>query len=178
MHKYLLNIYLFLFFVSTFLLIRTPLKLYDTKTWFHKTMLIYISAFLILYSMFHQNKLINIYLLPLLLFLNIGILLFANKKNYLGYLNIILLLYVLYKFNYRDFKIKEGKLLSPNYQWILLHIVILIFYYITSDSYQGVTFKFSNIVLILYPLLFPMDEYFIHRVFSLLFAAGIKQYLM
>ena len=173
-----LNIYILSFFVSTFLLIRTPLKSYDTKTWFYKKILVYIAASMILYSMFRQNELIDVYLLPLLLFLNIGILIFANKKSYLGYLNIILLLYLLYQFNYKDFKIKEGKLLSPNYQWILLYIVILIFYYIMSDSYQGVTFKFSNIVLILYPLLFPIDEYFIHRVFSLSFAIGIRQYLI
>ena len=128
MNKYLLNIYILSFFVSTFLFTRTSPKLYDTETWFHKAMLVYISAFLILYSMFHQNKLIDMYLLPLLLFLNIGILIFTNKKSYLGYLNIILLLYLLYQFNYKDFKIKKGKLLSPNYQWILLHIVILMFY--------------------------------------------------
>ena len=178
MNKILLYIYIFSFFVSTFLLIRTPQKVYDTKTWFYKTMLVYISAVLLLHSIFYQNNFVDMYLLPLLLFLNIGILLFTNKKNYLGYLTIILLLYILYQFNYKDFKIKKGILLSPNHQWIRLHIFILIFYYITSDSYEGVSFKFSNIVLILYPLLFPMDEYFIHRVFSLLFAAGIKQYLM
>ena len=173
MNNSILNIYIFSFFVSTFLLIKTSPKLYD-KIWFYKTILVYIATSLILYSIFRQNKIIDTYLIPLLIFLNIGILIFTTKKSYLGYLNIILILYLLYHFNYKDLKIKGGKLLSPNYQFIVLYIVILIFYFITN---KGITNKLSHIVLVLYPLLFPKDEYFIHRAFPLLFAVSIRYYL-
>jgi hypothetical protein len=175
----MIHFYIFLTILSCFLVIITPYKNYSLNTWFYKSLLVYGAAFMIIYSIFKHNEIINNYLLPLLLFFNITILLSTIDKNnkYWNVINIVLLLYLLYIFNYKNFKVKNGKLINPNITWIISMIFILIFYYITSTSKKGVKYKYINILLILYPLLFPINEYFIHRVLSLSFATSISWYI-
>ena len=49
-------------------------------------------------------------------------------------------------------------------------IILLIIYYLLSNN-NTITYysKIGLILLVLYPLLFPIDEYFIHRIYSLCF---------
>ena len=79
---------------------------------------------MILYSIFEHNKIINNYILPLLLFLNIVTLLWTVdiNSNILNIVNIVLLLYLLYIFDYRDFQVENGKLVNPNTKWISIII--------------------------------------------------------
>ena len=94
------------------------------------------------------------------------------------------ILYLLYTFNYQDFKVKHGVLINVNREWILSYIVILILWYLTtSKSILSSGEKLFCILWILYPLLFPMEEYFIHRVFILAlsltigYGTDIKKYI-
>ena len=166
MNKVITYIYFFLIIINVFLFFNTPFKNYKNK-WFYKNISM-ISGFLLFFiNIFLNNEFLNKYLLPILLFLNILVLLVVtynhgfNIKNYLVSLP---LLYLLFTFNYKDFELKNGLLLRPNKKWIYSHVIILIIYYLFSD------FIYSKIwlsLLILYPLLFPIKEFFIHRLILL-----------
>ena len=124
--------------------------------------------------MFLNNYYINIYLLPLLFFLNIAILIFItfkHKFNFINYLVLLPILYLLYTFNYKDFEFKNGLLIKPNKKFIYSHIIILSIYYIFSNYIWS---KFAFTLLVFYPLLFPINEYLIHRIFSLVFSISLK----
>ena len=79
------------------------------------------------------------------------------------------LVYLIVSFNYKDFEVIDGFLLKENKAnklWIYLYILFIIVWYLSS-SYIFVRDKIICTLLILYPLLFPIKEYFFHRVLVL-----------
>lgn len=164
--KYLLYLYLFLSILATYWMFRTPLKNYDAG-WFSKIILVYVSFFVFLVSIFYNNKTINNYLLPFLLFLNIAILFAVSLSYKIKIQNIIVLLGVLYllcTFNYKDFRFKNGYLQNPNKKWIYSYVFFIILFFVFSNFVQN---KIVSSLLLLYPLLFPLNQYYIHRMFTL-----------
>ena len=124
-----------------------------------------------LYSLFYDNKTINNYILPILLVINIAILFFVTLNNKYTIINILPLfgiIYLLYMFNINEFQFNKGKLINLNKEWIYEHIIILLIYYLfLNESAMELNDRIGAIIIILYPLLFPLNEYYIHRIFSL-----------
>lgn len=126
------------------------------------------------YSLYVKNKINDEYIFPFLLFINIGILLFFTIKykvyNILHLLSFIGILYLLIIYDYKKFKLTNGELNNPDKYWIYLSILILLIYYLTMNSKMTTKRgKIAVCLLVVYPLLFPIQEYFIHRIYSLLF---------
>ena len=176
MNKTLLQIYIIIFIICClFLLVNFKSLIKKINIfWGIKYLLMFIAILMMTYSIYKNNFYINTYILPLLVFLNIGILLLIDINaniipNTIHIISIISIIYLLVIFNYKDFKMNNGILVNPNYKWIYLHIVVLILWYISSNNSIIIDkTKIRNILLILYPLLFPLNEFFIHRVYSLL----------
>ena len=173
MNKIIKNIYIILFLISIIFFIIKAKILYKYKGWFYKSILLILSGIFITISLYYNNVYVNEYILPILLYLNILILIYItirNKKNNLDYITIIGLFYLLLTFKLKNFRVKNGKLIDPNTIWIYTYIVLLILYFILSNN-NTITYysKIGLILLVLYPLLFPIDEYFIHRIYSLCF---------
>lgn len=149
------------------------------NVWFPKSMLMLITLIIFTYSIFVNNSYINKYILPILLFLNIAILIYitlSHKLNLLNILGLIGIVYLLYLFQLEDFEFKNGFLLKVNKQWIYLHILSLTIYYLLS-TYIPVIDKIALILILYYPLLFPINEYFKHRIYSLILIILILRYL-
>jgi hypothetical protein len=169
-------IYTILFLISIILFTIKVKILYKYKGWFYKSILLILSGIFITISLYYNNVYVNEYILPILLYLNILILIYItirNKKNNLDYITIIGLFYLLLTFKLKNFKVKNGKLIDPDIKWIYSSIILLILYYILSNN-NTITYysKIGLILLVLYPLLFPIDEYFIHRIYSLCLAVS------
>lgn len=149
-------------------------KNYDKK-WLYKFSIIILFFIVISINMFLNNYYINKYIFPLLLFLNIAILFlisFNHKFNFINYLVLLPILYLLYTFNYKDFELKNNCLLkNPNKKWIYSYIIILSIYFLFSNFIRS---KICLILLVFYPLLFPINQYYIHRIFSLVFFGSLK----
>lgn len=166
LNKYLLYLYLFLSILATYWMIKTPLKNYDAE-WFFKIIILYVSFFVFILAMFYTNNIINNYLLPFLLFLNIAILFTVSLSYKITIKNIIALLgllYLLCTFKYKDFRFKKGFLQTVNKKWIYSYVFFIILFFLISDF---VEMKIMCSLLLLYPLLFPLNQYYIHRIFSL-----------
>jgi hypothetical protein len=170
--------YFILLPIIFYFFITTPYSNYKPIEWFYKAVLIYIVFLFLIISMLKNINILNTYLLSALLFFNIAILFYITLSNNFTLINLLPLFgltYLLISFNYKDFKINKGLLIKPNKKWIYFYIIFLSFWYLLSDiniiSNLG---KFINIILILYPLLFPLNEYFIHRVFSLSFLVSFN----
>jgi len=166
--------YIILFVISLYFIINTPIKNYGK--WLIKAIILYIGILFFTISIFINNKIINKIILPFILYFNILILLIVTFSHKLTLINLIPLfgiVYLLYTFNYKDFELKNGLLIKPNITWIYLHIFFLSLFYLLSD-YINFNRKIGLILLIFYPLLFPINEYFKHRVFSLFFFITIR----
>ena len=71
-------------------------------------------------------------------------------------------------FNINEFQFNKGKLINLNKEWIYEHIIILLIYYLfLNESAMELNDRIGAIIITLYPLLFPLNEYYIHRIFSL-----------
>ena len=177
MNNYLLLIYILSFFISTYLFFQTSIKKYKPSIWFYKMILIFLAAICVFVSLFVKSDLNDKYIFGILLFLNIAILILIIKvKNkFIETLIIIGLIYLLLTFRLNDFIIDNGKLISVNKNWIYTYILILISFYLYTDndilSSDG---KIGNILLILFPLFFPLEEYFIHRIFTLYLLTAMR----
>ncbi len=177
MNSYLLLIYILSFFISTYLFFQTSITKYKPPIWFYKMILIFLAAICVFISLFIKSELNNKYIFGILLFLNIAILILIIKvKNkFIEILIIIGLIYLLSVFKLNDFMINNGKLISVNKKWMYIHILILILFYLYTDndilSSDG---KIGNILLILFPLFFPLEEYFIHRIFTLYLITAMR----
>ena len=163
--------YLIIYIISLYLFYNNIKQIYKYKNWFYKNILIFIAGGIMLYSLFYDNKIINNYILPILLVINIGILFFVTLNNKYTIINILPLfgiIYLLCIFNINEFQFNKGKLINLNKEWIYKHIIILLIYYLLlNESAMELNDKIGTIILLLYPLLFPLNEYYIHRVFSL-----------
>tara|TARA_B100000900_G_C20470056_1_gene670968 strand:+ start:333 stop:887 length:555 start_codon:yes stop_codon:yes gene_type:complete len=182
MARKLNNTYIILFFISLFLFILKFKKIYKYKGWFYKTIFLILSGLFTTISLVYENRFIDELILPLLLFFNILILIFItirNKQTQLDYIPIILISYLLFTFNVKDFKINNGKLVKVNKKWLYIYIITLILYFLISNN-KTITFysKIGLILLVLYPLLFPLNEYFIHRIYSLCITISINYHLI
>ena len=99
------------------------------------------------------------------------------KITFLTPIVLIGLIYLLITLDRKYFIYKKGKLVKIDYKWIYIHIIILILFYISlNNNILKIISKIYLIILILYPLLFPLNEYFIHRIFSLSFASALCWY--
>lgn len=176
------QIYIISFVVSVILFTLKLKTLYKYKGWFYKTIFLLLAGLFITISLFYKNKFNDEFLLPLLLFFNILILIYItirNKQKTLDYIPIILISYLLFIFNIKDFKINNGILVKVNKKWLYIYIITLILYFLISNN-KTITFysKIGLILLVLYPLLFPLNEYFIHRIYSLCITISINYYLI
>lgn len=165
-NKYLLYTYYILSIIGTYFLLKTSFKNYNNH-WLCKTILVYIAFIVFIVSIFYNNKIINNYLLPFLLFINIAILFVVSLRHKIKIQNILVLLgllYLLFTFNYKDFKFQNGYLKNPNKKWIYSYVFFLILFFMFSDFIKN---KIVCSLLLLYPLLFPLNQYYIHRIFTL-----------
>jgi hypothetical protein len=174
----ILNLYYIFLPIILYCFITTPIKNYKPIGWFYKTILLYISLFFIVFSMLKNNIIINNYILPFLLFINIEILLFiilTNDYNTINLIPIIGIIYLLYTFNYKDFKFQKGKLINPNKKWIIEHVIILSLFYLLSN--KDIIKNFSKsilILLVIFPLFFPLNEYVIYRLLTLTLVVALN----
>lgn len=166
-------LYVIFFIIALYLLINTPLHKYNDK-WLYKTIIFHIGVFIYVASIFITIDFVNKYLIPIIIFMNILTLIYItyiHKFSLLNLLGIICIPYLLYIFNYKDFEMKNGLLVNPNKKWIYLHVIFLTIFYFCSD-YLNKYNSIGLILLIWYPLLFPINEYWKHRIFTL-FLAGV-----
>ena len=173
------NLYLYFLFIPIIIycFITTPIKNIEPIELYYKTLLVYVAMFFIAFSMLKDNTLVNKYIFPFLLFINIAIIPYItliNKYDYINLLPLIGIMYLLYTFNYKDFRLKKGKLVNPNKKWIIMHIILLSFYYLLMNKIIRQKSVLWSILLIIFPLFFPINEYFIHRTFSLALAFSLN----
>ena len=175
MNSILKSIYIFVFLLSFIICIFKFNILFDNKYILFdiKYLLILAISISVTYSLYIQNTINDKYIFPILLFVNIGILLFLTIKyknyNALHLVSFLCILYLLIIYNYKNFCLTKGKLINPDKYWIYLSIIILSIYYLSMNSKMTTNRgKIAVCLLIIYPLLFPIKEYFIHRTYSLL----------
>ncbi len=170
------SIYIILNFVAILISLIIPIYIYYPISWFYKTILIQVSAFTLLNI---SNKFVNEKILPLFLYLNILILLIVqytiNKNNIFAY---FILTYLLITFKFKNFKFNNGILLKIDKFWITSYIILLtIWFILLPPLYVSLYSKVGLILLLLYPLLFPLNEYFLHRIGSLSIVTALHWYL-
>ena len=105
----------------------------------------------------------------------------VNKPKIINMLSILAIFIILIKFNYKELELKRGILINLNKKWILYYILGLsIYFMLSNNNIVPFSIRIYNIVLLVYPLIFPINEYFIHRGFSLtiscLFPSIYKKY--
>ena len=165
-----MNRIIYFYFFIVLLLISLKPKV-DTDEWKYKYVLIYLATSILTISLFVDNNIINKYILPFLIFLNVLILIpitLVNKPNIINMLSILAVLVILITFNYKELEIKRGIMVNLNKKWLLTYVFGLSLYFMLSNYHVTVFyFRIFNIILLVYPLLFPTNEYFIHRAFSL-----------
>jgi len=132
------------------------------------------------YSLYNTNKYVDKYLLPLLIFLNIGILLYIsiddNELTNIHVLSMVGIIYLLLTFKFNELELKNGILVQPNKSWIYQYILILGLWFISSTGRgwimpnNPVLNKILSCMILVYPLLFPIEEFFIHRCGALVVA--------
>lgn len=164
------SIIYFYFFIILFIISFKP-KITESNNWKYKYILIYLGSFILFISLFVDNIVLNKYVFPFLIFLNILILIpitLVNKCSIINILAILCVIVILIKFNYKEIEIKKGIMVNLNKKWLLTYIVGLSLYFMFLNfNFIYFRTKFFNILLLVYPLVFPMNEYFIHRGFSL-----------
>ena len=164
--------YIFIITIWYFLFIYFN-KVKQTK-WFVKYFLVNLGATLILYSIWNKNKIIDNYGITILFLMNILIMfpfcLFHRKeKLWKDILKILILVYLLFTFKFENFKMKNGKFINVDKKWLLIQLFLLLFIYQDNVcmTYDNMSFVKPVVLVSLYPLLFPLDEFLIHRVVSL-----------
>ena len=148
-----------------------------------KYLLVGFANIVMIYSLYYTNDIVNKYIAPLCVFSNVAMLLYisysTNEITIIHILSMVGLVYLLLTlaFNYKKFEIKHGAFhIQSNRQWVYLYILFLGLGYIKNKFVTDEEWIISkspkiNIIisclLLLYPLLFPIEEYFIHRPASL-----------
>ncbi len=170
-------LYRFINIIGIILFLVTPYNIYKPNSWFYKSLLIHIGAFLLINTC---NKKINSWLVPLIIYLNFFILLFVqytiDKFNWISFL---IILFLLFTFKFNKFKTNCGRLINPDKEWIFNSIILLtIWYSLLNEKYVLLTSKLILIILVFYPLLFPIEEYFIHRGITLSIVSSLSWYLL
>ena len=155
-----------------------------------KYLLVGFANIVMIYSLYYTNDIVNKYIAPLCVFSNVAMLLYisysTNEITIIHILSMVGLVYLLLTlaFNYKKFEIKHGAFhIQSNRQWVYLFILFLGLWFITIND-KGWVFpdeplknKIVSCLLLLYPLLFPIEEYFIHRPASLVMVYLIFTYI-
>lgn len=145
-----------------------------------KYLLVGFANIVMVFSLYYTNAIVNKYIAPLCVFINVAMLLYISlNNNELSIFHIISMIGILYllislAINYKKFEIKHGAFhIQSNRQWVYLFVIILGLWFITTTD-KGWVFpndsvknKIVSCLLLVYPLLFPVEEYFIHRPASL-----------
>ncbi len=130
------------------------------------------------YSLYVKNIINDEYIFPSLLFINIGILVAFSVKykntNVFHLMSLFGIIILLVSFHRNKFYIKQGILTNPDTHWIYSSIAILLLYYITMRKHSTKRATIAICLLVVYPLLFPIQEYFIHRIYTLLFIVALN----
>ena len=165
-----MNRIIYLYFLIVLLEIILGSTIYKNE-WHFKYILMYLGTFILSISFFVDNNIINKYILPIILFLNIVILIpitMVNKPKMINMLSILAILILLITFNYKELELKRGILINLNKKWIIYYILGLsVYFMLSNDNIGPFLMRIYNILLLVYPLIFPINEYFIHRGFSL-----------
>ena len=73
---------------------------------------------------------------------------------------------------------KNGVMINPNKLWIASYVILLSFWYILiPDKFGPIINKICVLFMLYYPLIFPIKEYFIHRVASITLALLIYYFV-
>ena len=172
------------YILSILLVLTTPLKIYQSKLWFCKVLLVFLISTSILMSMITKNKLNDTRIFGALLFLNILILipLLLESVNYsfgtmtlAHFVSLTLILLLLFSFSPKNFELSNGELINANKKWIWSYVFAVSIWCMVI-KYKNITPNFSliSILLVSLPLLFPMEDYYIYRVAFLTLAIGLK----
>ena len=177
----ILSIYKILFILSFYFIVNTPKKHYNYRNkfqWTIKFILVYTAVFLLFLLIHYDNKYISNYTLPILIFMNIAWLIYAAfysdyykyKKNWTYYIPIVLIVYLLLNFKFEYLESKNGILLNPNKSYLYLYVVSVISWFFLICNNCNTLYV---TLLTIYPLFFPLEEFLLHRGFSLyLFIVG------
>ena len=168
----ILIIIVFIFTIS--LVLQTPLNNYNLKlSWIVKIIAVYLAFLLFFLSMFINNSLINKYLTPLIIYINILMIAIIMLEEFsYDYLKIILLLgflYILITFDYKRWEIRKGIFTNPDKKIIVLQAIVLTFWYILADN-KNINKSYSRIVfiiIVLLPFIFPLKYYGYYRIIIL-----------
>ncbi len=172
----ILDIYKILFIISFYFIINTPKKHFNYNNkiqWQFKFAIIYIAMFTLFLCIYYDNKYITKYILPFFIFINVVWLIYApffmdykHKINWTYFIPLILTVYLIFTFKFKDFYSKNGILLNPNENWFYLYVISIVLWtiFICNDCN-----KLHSIILTIYPLFFPFNEFLLHRGFSLYF---------
>ena len=167
-----------LFLWIFFLLI--PYKNYKPKIWYIKMLLLYIGLTAVVYSIWNKNDINDNYIIPILFLLNIFIIfpmcLFKNgKKFWRDLLKCFMLIYLLYSLDFNKLRMRGGEFVNPDKKWLYFHLFLLLFIYYDNDCISN-SKSLLIIIITLYPLLFPLNDFLIHRSLSLCFAGSMNWY--
>lgn len=164
----------FIVFLSWLFFIVSSYKNNRGATWFIKTILLHLCFTSVIYSIWNKNKLIDNYVVSLTFLMNVLFIfpmcLFQSKEKILrDVIKALLLVYLLVTFKLDNFKMKGGKFINVDKKWLITHLFVLLFIYQDNVCMSGYKkFILKPIALIaMYPLLFPIDEFLIHRLVSL-----------
>ena len=164
----------YIFIITSWYFLFTSYRKIRPKKWLAKLFLVHLGMTFVLYSVWNKNKIVDDYGITISFLLNILIMfplcLFHRKeKLWRDIFKIIVLLYLLFTFKFENFKMKRGKFINVDKKWLLIHLFVLLFIYQDNVCMpnQNMSFVKPAVLVSLYPLLFPLDEFLIHRVVSL-----------
>ena len=172
------SIAILLFLWIFFLLI--PYKNYKPKMWYIKMLLLYVGLTAVIYSIWNNNDINDNYIIPILFLLNIIIVfpicLFKNGKMFWrDLLKCFMLIYLLYSLDFNKLRMRGGKFVNLDEKWLYFHLFLLLFIYYDNNCISNE--KSVPIMLIsLYPLLFPLNDFLIHRLLSLCIVGSMNWY--
>ena len=174
-------IIIIVFIICLTLILQTPLKNYNLKfTWIIKIIAVYIAFLLLFVYMFINNDLINKHLPPIILIINIIIIVILlleefSPNNYLKNISLLSFIFLLLTFDYKRFEMKKGILINPDTKWIVSYAIVLSFWFLIADNknIESNWIRYTLIILILIPFIFPIKYYGFFRILFLALACSI-----
>ncbi len=162
------------------LFLMIPYKNFKPKMWYIKMILLYAGLTAVVYSIWNKNDINDNYIIPILFLINIIIVfpicLFKNRKIFWrDLLKCIMLIYLLYSLDFNKLRMRGGKFVNLDEKWLYFHLFLLLFIYYDNNCISNE--KSVPIMLIsLYPLLFPLNDFLIHRLLSLCIVGSMNWY--
>ena len=175
--------YIYLIPILFFLTSRIPLNKYPPEGKY-KFFFLFFTLLVMWISANYEFKIINEYILPYCLFINVLILVYFTINegfNFLDLIRLIGILYLLFTFNREDFICKNGilvKLNKSNIKWTISYIIIIsLWFLLENKGFFDIKEKLLSTLILFIPLIFPFKEYYVHRVFIVVLGITLK-YLM